>query len=885
MRFNRGQLRRRRPAYLPFVGSLESRVVLSINTLVLEFAQAHLGEQVGSGQCADLASEALRVAGADFAVDDPGNGDYIWGTLIATITPGNDSNPTVPCVPGDIIQYQNVTLADGSTAAHHTSIVAAVNANRRPTYVYEQNVNGNLTDVYDSSVINAQTVEQGTIHIYQPVPRVDSPGEVQFTVTNDTSNAQTVTLYENGTAEFSDSLNAYQTLGSYFYLWVTSNPPATWTIGVGGQQIPLNNAAGYEVDATSNGSSIQAVITSPVITWADPSAIVYGTPLSATQLDATASVPGMFSYAPALDTILDAGNNQPLSVTFMPTDTTDYTSATDTVYIEVENPNRSVPTITWANPGGITYGTPLGTNQLDATASVTGTFTYTPAAGTLLGAGVNQTLTVTFTPTDSTDYTGATATVTVNVDRAAPVVSVNPVELTYGTALANSQLGGTATWTVGGNVTTVLGSFTYASAAGTVPSAGAGLSESVTFTPTDSTDYTVVTATVALNVNPARLIVTANNQTKVYGAALPVLTASYSGFANGDTAGSLTTQPKLATTATASSAVSGSPYAITASGAVNRDYTISYVAGTLTLTPAPLTITANSAQRILGQANPPFSVKYSGFVLGQGPGVLSGTLKITTKAAASSPAGSYPIVPSGLTSSNYAFHNANGILTVIGPPKAVNDKYPVTENKTLFIPSPGVLSNDQPGNAGPLTAVLKSRPKHGTLTFNTNGSFVYTPSRNFTGTDQFTYFDTAMSGKLQSNIATVTLTVGASAAKAIPLVSTNPAPVQSLADVGAVLDRAIADHGKEGGPTRPSSEDSESAIDVLARAVLKNPTLAEDRRGWHPEEILGDVNRLARSWIGESGGSPSAMRPAPPTGSTAPGCSVQVLLLHEGLPG
>ncbi len=376
MGFNRGQLRRRRPAYVPFVGSLESRVVFSINTLVLEFAQAHLGEQVGSGQCTDLACEALRVAGADFAVHDPGNGDYTWGTLITTITPGDDSNPTVPCVPGDIIQYQNVTLADGSTALHHTSIVAAVDANGRPTSVYEQNVGGNLTDMHDSSVINAQTVVQGTIQIYQPVPRVDSPGEVQFTVTNDTSNAQTVNLYENGTADGSDSLTAYQTVGSYNYMEVSSNPPATWTIGVGGQQIPLNNAAGYVVDATSNGSSILAVITSPVITWADPSAIVFGTPLSATQLDATASVPGTFSYSPALDTILDAGNNQPLSVTFMPTDTTDYTSAADTVYIEVENPNRSVPTITWANPGGITYGTPLSSSQLDATASVSGTFSY-----------------------------------------------------------------------------------------------------------------------------------------------------------------------------------------------------------------------------------------------------------------------------------------------------------------------------------------------------------------------------------------------------------------------------------------------------------------------------------------------------------------------------
>ena len=90
----------------------------------------------------------------------------------------------------------------------------------------------------------------------------------------------------------------------------------------------------------------------------------------------------------------------------------------------------------------------------------------------------------------------------------------------------------------------------------------------------------------------------------VYGGGLPALTASYSGFVNGDTAASLTTQPTLSTTATADSHVAGSPYSITASGAVDPDYTISYVAGTLSVTPAPLTITANDQTMVYGAALP-----------------------------------------------------------------------------------------------------------------------------------------------------------------------------------------------------------------------------------------------------------------------------------------
>ena len=103
-----------------------------------------------------------------------------------------------------------------------------------------------------------------------------------------------------------------------------------------------------------------------------------------------------------------------------------------------------------------------------------------------------------------------------------------------------------------------------------------------------------------LAVTPAPLTITANNQSKVYGAALPTLTASYTGLVNGDTSASLTTAPTITTTATAASHVAGSPYSITASSAVDSDYAISYVAGSLTVTAAPLTITANNQTKVYG---------------------------------------------------------------------------------------------------------------------------------------------------------------------------------------------------------------------------------------------------------------------------------------------
>ena len=115
------------------------------------------------------------------------------------------------------------------------------------------------------------------------------------------------------------------------------------------------------------------------------------------------------------------------------------------------------PTVTWASPSSIVYGTALGAAQLDATASVPGTFVYIPAAGAVLGAG-SQTLSVTFTPTDATDYTTATQTATLVVDPATPTITwPQPSDIVYGTALSATQLDATSSWTVGTTLGPVAG--------------------------------------------------------------------------------------------------------------------------------------------------------------------------------------------------------------------------------------------------------------------------------------------------------------------------------------------------------------------------------------------------------------------------------------------
>jgi outer membrane protein OmpA-like peptidoglycan-associated protein len=158
--------------------------------------------------------------------------------------------------------------------------------------------------------------------------------------------------------------------------------------------------------------------TKPTITWATPAAVQEGTPLGATQLNALASVPGTYTYSPAAPTVLTPGKYA-LNVTFVPTDAK-YESIQATVEIEV----LAKAKVTWANPAAIQEGTAQSSTQLNATASVPGTFSYSPASGTVPAPGKN-TLKVTFTPTDSR-LSPVTAEVILEVTAKPVVVELAP---------------------------------------------------------------------------------------------------------------------------------------------------------------------------------------------------------------------------------------------------------------------------------------------------------------------------------------------------------------------------------------------------------------------------------------------------------------------------
>jgi len=249
-----------------------------------------------------------------------------------------------------------------------------------------------------------------------------------------------------------------------------------------------DDAAEY---STAQSSAVLIVSkATPEINWPEPATIVYGAALSATELNAAASVPGKFTYSPAAGELLNSGMHT-LSATFTPDDAAEYSTAQSSAVLIV---SKATPEINWPEPASIVYGAALGTAQLNATASVPGKFVYIPSAGAVLAAGTHTPSAI-FTPEDTDNHTAAQAAVRLLVSKAAPVITwPDPASIPYGVALDTAQLNATAS---------VPGAFVYSPAAGELLQAGMH-TLSATFTPMDVADYALAEAAVSLSVAEAK---------------------------------------------------------------------------------------------------------------------------------------------------------------------------------------------------------------------------------------------------------------------------------------------------------------------------------------------------------------------------------------------
>ena len=328
----------------------------------------------------------------------------------------------------------------------------------------------------------------------------------------------------------------------------------------------------------------------------------------------------------------------------------------------------SLTSSTGPQPGGSVLVTVDGISQ-SAAIHGGGAFSVTLNTASLPVSSTPYSVSYSYTGDQMFASAGMTAQLTVSP--APLIITVANATSTYGGALPAftvSYNGFVNSETVA-NLTTAPSLSTTATSSSPVVAGGYPITASGAVDP----NYTITYMPGTLTINPAPLTIAAVNASNVYGAALPAFTVSYAGFVNGDIAASLTTAPSLSTTATASSPVAAGGYAIAASGAVDPNYDITYVTGTLTITPAPLTIVAASATKVYGAALPALSVIYSSFVNGDTAASLTAAPSVSTTAAASSPvaAGGYAITASGAVDPNYAITYVAGTLTITQAPLTI----------------------------------------------------------------------------------------------------------------------------------------------------------------------------------------------------------------------
>jgi uncharacterized repeat protein (TIGR01451 family) len=224
------------------------------------------------------------------------------------------------------------------------------------------------------------------------------------------------------------------------------------------------------------------------------------------------------------------------------------------------------------------------------------------------------------------------------------------VSIVYGTLLGTNQNNATAT---------VGGSYVYNPTNGVILPVGTN-TLSVVFTPTD-TNYASTNLNVQLVVTPALLTVTANNTNKIYGAANPTFTASYSGFVNSETTSVLSGSPSLTSSATTNSGVGTYPIVATNGTLSALNYAFSFVNGTLTVTQANLSVTASNLVKnygttlTLGAGQTAFTS--SG--LKNGEAIGSVTLTASGGTAALDTPGTYTLTPSVATGGTFSLANYN----------------------------------------------------------------------------------------------------------------------------------------------------------------------------------------------------------------------------------
>ncbi|WP_041970461.1 MBG domain-containing protein, partial [Geobacter sp. OR-1] len=514
----------------------------------------------------------------------------------------------------------------------------------------------------------------------------------------------------------------------------------------------------------------------PVINWATPADITYGTTLGGAQLNATLShdnspLPGNCIYSQPLGAILGVGS-QDLSVTCTPTDSVNYETVSKTVIIKVnkapltvsaEPASRAygdtnpvfVPAYTGFVAGedaSVLTGAPLLTTVATAT-SLVGNYTINAALGTL----VSDRYQFQFTP----------GTLTVNKaliavradDKSRPYGQLNPaLTFTYA-GFKNGQIAtvitGTPAMSTTAEISSAPGDYDI------IPSVGGLQSVNYAFTPVNGT-LTILPYSSGVTVTSSKLSAAYGSAVTFTAKVVPALATGTIQFkVNGANEGAPVDLVNGVATSASVVKVVGS-YAITAvySGDANVGNKTS-AAITQAVTKAVLTVTADNKSKVYGTVNPALTATITGYVNGDDSSVLTGILGTTTTAAtASSAVGSYAITPvlGTIGAANYSFKTVAGSLAV-----------------TKAATSVAVASNLNPsvyGQSLTLTATVTPSTASGTVQFKVGGVNFGAPVAVNTTTGKAVLATTTLPAGSSNITATYSGSTNYTASMSDPLVQT-----------------------------------------------------------------------------------------------------------------
>ena len=239
-------------------------------------------------------------------------------------------------------------------------------------------------------------------------------------------------------------------------------------------------------------------------------------------------------------------------------------------------------------------------------------------------------------------------------------------------------------------------------------------------------NYTLKYETGTLTITKAALEVSVNNATKVYGSENPAFTLNYSGLKNNETKPSWEKSPTFLTTADKNSDVGSYQVSVDCS-ATNYNITKNNP-GTLSITPAALTVKANNASRLYFDADPEYTYVATGFLNGDTDASFTQTPKFKTDATLTSNVGTYTITPYGAESKNYNINYDTGNLTItkrklIATADAISREY--GENNPIFtISYDGFVNNENESTLDVIpSATTPATPTSnvGTYTISLNG--------------------------------------------------------------------------------------------------------------------------------------------------------------------